>query len=305
MTIATSPGYLRYPLPTIYLADAHSNYQSNSANEPPIMSIPFFLWPSMSVGDGTLPTQLSGVEMSSNALQQRVDTSASVRLLTYSTPSGQYELVCSPMESNEASVPNEQLNNSTREMGSGETNSDGQAEVRGNQIFPIGDPGYWKLPFLQGWLIGQSQASQHAMHSQVGGPNGGFPSYSVVRNPSVVVPPVIPTNVGNTRVHGRSGSRHQSSHTITTVPTAGSGDATVFNSIRPQHRSSQPFVSQIQSEVATSLAETAAAELPCTVKLRIWSLDVQNPCSTLDTERCRLTIPHAVLCRYITLFASF
>ncbi|KAL8486742.1 hypothetical protein ACS0TY_023439 [Phlomoides rotata] len=301
MSIATSPGYLRYPPPTIYLADAHSNYQSNSVNELPIMSIPFYSWPSISVGDGTLPTQLSDVDMSSNALQQRVDTSASVRLLTYSTPSGQYELVLSPMQSNEAAVPDEQLNNSTREMGNavsrqatGGMNTDGQAEVRNNQFFPLGDPA-WKLPFLQGWLIGQSQASQHALHSQIGGPNGGLPSYNVVRNPSEVVPPVIPTNAGNTRVHGRTGSRHQSSHTIT-LPTTGSGDAAVFNSIRPQHRSSQPFMSQVQSEVATSLAETSAAELPCTVKLRIWSLDVHNPCAILDTERCRLIIPHAVLC---------
>lgn len=256
MTIATSPGYLRYPPPTIYIADAHSNYQSNSANELPIMSIPFLLWPSMNVGDGTLPTQLSDVDMNPVALQQRADNSASVRLLTYSTPSGQYELVMSPMESNEAPVPTDGMN------------TDRQAEVRSNQLFPLGDPGYWKLPFLQGWLIGQSQASQHPMQPQIGGPNGGFSSYNMVRNPSGAIPP---------------------------VPT---------NSIRPQQRSSQPFMSQVQTEVATSLAETAAAELPCTVKLRIWSLDVQNPCAPLDTERCRLIIPHAVLCRYITLFTS-
>ncbi|KAI7989681.1 Alanine--tRNA ligase [Camellia lanceoleosa] len=45
-----------------------------------------------------------------------------------------------------------------------------------------------------------------------------------------------------------------------------------------------------------SLAATAAAELPYTVKLRIWAHDIKSPCDPLDGERCRLTIPHAVLC---------
>ncbi|KAI8031591.1 hypothetical protein LOK49_LG01G00798 [Camellia lanceoleosa] len=54
----------------------------------------------------------------------------------------------------------------------------------------------------------------------------------------------------------------------------------------------------IQSALAASLAATAAAELPCTVKLRIWAHDIKSPCDPLDGERCRLTIPHAVLCRW-------
>ncbi|KAI8005353.1 Protein MOR1 [Camellia lanceoleosa] len=33
------------------------------------------------------------------------------------------------------------------------------------------------------------------------------------------------------------------------------------------------------------------------VKLRIWAHDIKSPCDPLDGERCRLTIPHAVLCR--------
>ncbi|KAA8550685.1 hypothetical protein F0562_002369 [Nyssa sinensis] len=40
----------------------------------------------------------------------------------------------------------------------------------------------------------------------------------------------------------------------------------------------------------------AAAELPCTVKLRIWTHDIKNPCSSLNAGSCRLSIPHAVLC---------
>ncbi|KAL4558615.1 hypothetical protein LXL04_036816 [Taraxacum kok-saghyz] len=55
-----------------------------------------------------------------------------------------------------------------------------------------------------------------------------------------------------------------------------------------------PMIGRIQSELSASL--TATAELPCTVKLRIWSHDSNNPCGSLKAERCRLIIPHAVLC---------
>ncbi|XP_047948635.1 uncharacterized protein LOC125194452 [Salvia hispanica] len=300
MTPATSRGYLHYPPPTIYLADAHSNYRSNSGSDVPVMSVPFLIWPSVSIGDGT--SQQSDVDMSSNASQQRVDSSASVRLLTYSTPSGQYELVLSPIESSSATAQDEWLNNSsTRETGNAGSehamdamDTDMPAEARNNQFFQFGDTTNWELPFLQGWLIGQSQAGQRAVHSQNGGSNEGLPSHSI-GDLSTVVPPVIPNTAGNLRVPGRSGSRHHSSRTHA-IPTARSGDAAAFNNSRPEQSNSQPFMNQIQSEVATSLAAAAAAELPCTVKLRIWSHNVKYPCAPLDSDRCRLTIPHAVLC---------
>lgn len=49
---------------------------------------------------------------------------------------------------------------------------------------------------------------------------------------------------------------------------------------------------------AAMAAAAAAAELPCTVKLRIWSYDIKRPSAILDPDTCRLVIPHAVLCRY-------
>ncbi|WJX78214.1 hypothetical protein P8452_61460 [Trifolium repens] len=58
----------------------------------------------------------------------------------------------------------------------------------------------------------------------------------------------------------------------------------------------QTIMNRIQSELATSVAAAAAAVLPCTVKLRVWSHDIKNPCAPLNAERCRLTIPHDVLC---------
>lgn len=293
MTLATSPGYLQYPPPTIYLADAHSAFQSNTGNELPIMSIPFVLWPSISRGDVNSLSVESNVEFFSGATQQRVDSSASVRLLTYSTPSGQYELVLSPIQSpvreepqNDTVVTRETDNSISQPM-----ETDLPAEDGSNQNFPFSDPAYWDLPFIHGWLIGQSQ---RAMHSQNVGP-------TEIGSATSMLPPVFP-NVGNSRASGRSGSRHRSSRSRTRPATV-SSDSNAVNSIPTEQGISQPFTSQVQSEVANSLAAAAAAELPCTVKLRVWSHDVKNPCAPLDTQRCRLTIPHAVLCRYIMLLS--
>lgn len=52
-------------------------------------------------------------------------------------------------------------------------------------------------------------------------------------------------------------------------------------------------------EIPTHLLAVGAAELPCTVKLRIWQHNVKEPCAQLEQDKCRLTISHAVLCRYL------
>lgn len=44
MTLATSPGYLHYPPPTVYLADAHSGNHSKLANELHLVSLQSTLW---------------------------------------------------------------------------------------------------------------------------------------------------------------------------------------------------------------------------------------------------------------------
>ncbi|KAL2506493.1 Transducin family protein/WD-40 repeat family protein [Abeliophyllum distichum] len=303
MMLATSPGYLRYPPPTIYLADAHGAHRSNSGNELPIMSIPFLIWPPIGQVDARLPSQHTGAVMSSGVPQQRADSSSSVRLLTYSTPSGQYELVLSPIESSSSPLrEGSQSNSLTTETENAVSqpvvdamDTDVHPDERDNQLFPFGNPAYWELPFLHGWLIGQSQAGQRSMHSRNGGATDGISSYSEIGSQSSMAPPVIANSVGSSRVGGRSGSHHRSSRSRT-IPASGSGDGAAFNSVPQEQSNSQPFMSQVQSEVATSLAAPAAAELPCTVKLRIWSHDMENPCAPLDTERCRLTIPHAVLC---------
>ncbi|GJM99762.1 hypothetical protein PR202_ga16892 [Eleusine coracana subsp. coracana] len=60
----------------------------------------------------------------------------------------------------------------------------------------------------------------------------------------------------------------------------------------------------IGSEVPTSLFDSSGAELPCTVKLKIWRHDIKYPYATLHPVACCLTISHAVLCRFGTVVAS-
>ncbi|XP_068326594.1 uncharacterized protein [Pyrus communis] len=303
MTLATSPGYLRYPPPTVYLADGQSSDRSSLADGLPLMSLPFLIWPSFARDNGRISMQRSDTDIGSSSVQQRVDPSASVRLLTYSTPSGQYELLLSPIEPSSSSPALEETETNTflsemeTEVSQPAMDSlealEVQPEGRSNHIFPFGDSTYWELPFLQGWLIGQTQASQRNMRL-VGDATQDNPSARGEMNPAITSS-VIPTSVSQSRLTGRSSSRHRTSRTHM-VSTIGSNDGAGFNSFAHAESEPQPVASRIQSELANSLAAAAAAELPCTVKLRIWPHDLKNPCSPLDAERCRLTIPHAVLC---------
>lgn len=305
MTLATSPGYLRYPPPTVYLADAHSSDRSSLADELPLMSLPFFIWPSFARDDGRISLQHTDGVAAPIIAQQRVDHSSSVRLLTYSTPSGQYELLLSPMERGSSSpIPEETGTNSfPREMENSVPQpamdamdtTEVQPEERNNQFFTFSDPSYWELPFLQGWLIGQSQAGQRTIRPLNGSGHENPSSFCETEVPAPMVSSVMPTSISQARVTRRSSSRHRSSRSRTiTAP----GEGAFFH-VGQDDSGLQPVVSRIQSELATSLAAAAAAELPCTVKLRIWPHDIKDPCTSLDPEQCRLTIPHAVLCRYI------
>lgn len=303
MTLATSPGYLRYPPPTVYLADVHSSDRSSLADELPLMSLPFFIWPSFARDDGRISLQHTDGVPGSSIAQQRVDHSTSVRLLTYSTPSGQYELLLSPMEPSSSPMPEEPVTNSLTEMENSVPQppmdsmdtTEVQPEERSNQFFPFGDSSYWELPFLQGWLVGQSQAGQRAIRPVNGSGHENPSSFGETETPSLMASSVMPTSISQSRVTGRSSSRHRSSRSRAAT---GSGEGAFVN-IGQDESGLQPVVSRIQTELATSLAAAATAELPCTVKLRIWPHDIKDPCASLDAARCRLTIPHAVLCRYI------
>ncbi|XP_058094921.1 uncharacterized protein LOC131240614 isoform X2 [Magnolia sinica] len=175
-----------------------------------------------------------------------------------------------------------------------------------HQFFPSADPACWELPFLQGWLMGQTHAGLHPVPALNDTPqenssairgNGSETSASgLLASRSSEAPlasSAMAASVSQCRGTGRSGSRHRSRSRL--VP-AGSGEGATFVGIANDDIDPQSGVGRLESELATSLAAAAAAELPCTVKLRIWPHNIQDPCAPLDAEKCRLTVPHAVLC---------
>ncbi|XP_026447477.1 uncharacterized protein LOC113348003 [Papaver somniferum] len=173
-----------------------------------------------------------------------------------------------------------------------------------HQFFPFGDSRFWELPFLQGWLMGQSQAGLHPMLSLNGAlheNSAGFPrsiaSYNLAPNLATRnVDPSVLTDVNHPRIGGRS-SLHNRSLGSRAGALSGSGEGAPFINIRSNEIGPQPAVARTETALATSLAAAvAAAELPCTVKLKIWAHDIKDPCAVLDAGKCRLIIPHVVLC---------
>lgn len=184
------------------------------------------------------------------------------------------------------------------------------------QVFPFGNPGCWELPFLQGWLMGQSHAGlnqvppindasqENSFGIRGNGSDVSASDFLVSRNAEgQLASRAVATSFSQPRATTRSGSRHRSRSRL--MVQAGSGEGTTI-AIANDESDPQPGARRIESELATSLAAAAAAELPCTVKLRIWPHNIQDPCALLDADKCCLTVPHAVLCRWnILFFLSF
>ncbi|KAG6664594.1 uncharacterized protein LOC122300616 isoform X4 [Carya illinoinensis] len=252
---------------------------ATSPDELPLMSLPFLMWPSFARDDGRTSLQPTHGD------------------------AGQYELLLSPIDPHSSSPVPEDMGNDfiTSEMGNTIYQSavdtmetmEVHPEERNTRFFPFGDPTYWELPFLQGWLIGQSQAAQRSMNSVNGSAHENSSAFNEMEN--LAASSVVPTVVGQYRATGRSSSRQRSSRFRMRSRTV-SGDGAAFNHVSRDEGDPRVAVSRIQSELATSLAAAAAGELPCSVKLRLWAHDIKDPCAVLDAEKCRLTIPHAVLC---------
>ncbi|KAG2721914.1 hypothetical protein I3760_02G104200 [Carya illinoinensis] len=252
---------------------------ATSPDELPLMSLPFLMWPSFARDDGRTSLQPTHGD------------------------AGQYELLLSPIDPHSSSPVPEDMGNDfiTSEMGNTIYQSavdtmetmEVHPEERNTRFFPFGDPTYWELPFLQGWLIGQSQAAQRSMNSVNGSAHENSSAFNEMEN--LAASSVVPTVVSQYRATGRSSSRQRSSRFRMRSRTV-SGDGAAFNHVSRDEGDPRVAVSRIQSELATSLAAAAAGELPCTVKLRLWAHDIKDPCAVLDAEKCRLTIPHAVLC---------
>lgn len=173
-----------------------------------------------------------------------------------------------------------------------------------HQFVPPRDSSGWELPFLQGWLMGQSQVGVPSIPPHNGGSHDSLPqqissstmpsNLSTTNVEVAMSPSELPSGISIT-ADLQSGLQNQFSQSR--LPVSDSGNLAPSINAPSDGSDSQTIISRIQSELATSLAAAAAAELPCTVKLKLWSYDIKNP--RVPLQRCRLTIPHVVLCRYL------
>ncbi|XVF72118.1 hypothetical protein PTKIN_Ptkin12aG0095100 [Pterospermum kingtungense] len=182
-------------------------------------------------------------------------------------------------ESREADSNIDPYSSAPRGVARHASNQPGAREVgQLQQFLPFGAIS-WELPFLQGWLMGQ-QAVIRSMHSHGGIGHENLAQYmgsSSTLQPSIGhtdtaasplgVPNSTATNLSG--VSGRSGLQN-ASRSHFSVPEYG-----------------EDYVPNNYVHDGT---------VPCTVKLRVWSHDIKNPCALLNADKCRLTIPNAVLC---------
>ncbi|XP_050388244.1 uncharacterized protein LOC126805512 isoform X2 [Argentina anserina] len=264
MTPATSSGYSQYPSPAVFMANVHSNEHLSLAAELPHMSLPF-VFVSQSVDDprielrGDVHVGSSNVQVTSTLRQFESDVNATE----------QRNSTVSPMESF-PSVPSfSHLNDA---METNEMHAVGQSQPE-NSISV--DAAIDRLP--ENISIAEPRQLRYIFH---------------YRDPAFWELPFLQAMQGSTSLSGVS--RGAGLHFRFSVPE--SGDSAAIVSALHNGNEVHPIISRIHSEVTTSLAATAAAELPCTVKLSVWLHDIKSPSAPLTDERCRLTIPHAVLC---------
>lgn len=273
LTRATSTGYSNYPS-ALFFANVNSRgYQHLESN----MSSPCLIWPAFLRDDGSLYIPRNDLASGSTNAQQSSSTDAENQQSDhFVTPMD----VCpvEPSVSNDVQMPS--TSNSVpfpaiaRPSGSAvqrmPVNSfttsglDVQMFLRnsegGNHHHDLfSDSRSWELPFLHGWLMAQSQTGSSS----------------------------IPNSTGSTRGSNRQYASRP--HALTSVPGVGSPQ------LGPQIDEAEAHVASlgVGSELTTSLFSAGAAELPCTVRLKVWRHDINDP---LKLGACCLTISHAVLC---------
>ncbi|KAJ9182363.1 hypothetical protein P3X46_006366 [Hevea brasiliensis] len=263
--------YLHYPPPAVYLADAHHGGCLCLGDELPLLSLPALIWPSFARDVVSIPQQQTDGGVSSSHVQRRLDPSTSVQLSPIE-PNGSSPM---PEETRTDSFMGDMDNEAPQfAMDNAET-AEVQTVERNDSIPPFGDQLCWEVPFLHGWLVGQSQMGCYAMGSLSGVAHENLRAFGETENYSSS--PVIPISIGLSRGNERF-------------------NLIAFDSVGRNENVALPVASRIQSELATFLAAAAASELPCTVKLRIWPYDAKDPFAPLDAQLCCLTIPHAALC---------
>uniref|UniRef100_A0A0D3F3U5 Uncharacterized protein n=1 Tax=Oryza barthii TaxID=65489 RepID=A0A0D3F3U5_9ORYZ len=326
LTLATSSGYSNYPS-AVFFANINSrNCPHHEANS----SSPCLLWPAYLRDDGSLCLIRNDLVSSSTNVHQRPSSLAQNPLLASDVENQQPDQLVTPMDvcPGEPSTSHASASGlsgvemqidrgqpSSRLLGSSSTSNHESSTARDDVQMPslsnsvpipatsqpsehdgrhgmpmnsfttssgldvhmilrnseggnhhhdlFSDSRSWELPFLQGWFMAQNHT-------------GASPS--------------IPIDVGSSR----GSNRHHASrrHVVGSLRGVGS------SLLGPQIDEAEVHAASlgVGSELTTSLLAAGAAELPCTVKLRIWRHDIKDPCVTLEPEACRLTISHAVLC---------
>ncbi|KAF8111594.1 hypothetical protein N665_0074s0120 [Sinapis alba] len=323
MTRATSPGYLRYPPPAIFFTNTQSGRRTSTAAELPLVPLPYLVLPSYSADDpriqhssGTTGTRNAQSRLQSNQSSSRTmsppilplsmsgDVAGSIHVpenSASSTFAAQAGARTSTTAVDAMDVDEAQPIGRNRIPSQVLSQSDSPEFGQLQQLVHLRDRVSWELPFLQGWLMAQSQAganpgvlstgsNSHASSTPHTGSSA--PHSSTASLEAAVASLEIPGGVNLYGVSARGDSRD---HRVSQSRFAGSGLAEGISSRNTQHQGTdaQPVVNRIPSELASSIA---AAELPCTVKLRVWSHDIKDPCAILKSDKCRLTIHHAVLC---------
>ncbi|EFH41654.1 transducin family protein [Arabidopsis lyrata subsp. lyrata] len=276
MSRATSMGYLRYPPPAILFTSTESNRTSLAAeNENRTSSLPF-------------PLATSSGPFVSNSVPGNSPSNILFTRAGDRTPAVDGMNVDEAQPVGRNGIPSQVS-----------TRSDFPELGQIRQLYHFRDRVSWELPFLQGWLMAQGHGVSNPVVPPTGSSNHGIAAPSSTASLEAAVALLeIPSGVNLHAVSGRGRAQEQTSQ----PQFSGSGLPEGVSSHNTQHGSdAQPVVNRVQSELATSIAASAAAaaasaELPCTVKLRVWSHDIKDPYAQLKSDRCLFTIPHAVLC---------
>nr|GEW38311.1 hypothetical protein [Tanacetum cinerariifolium] len=278
MAPATSLGYLHYPPPAVYMGNMHRVDRLSLAAELPLMPLPLFPSPSMTITDSRQQLQDGGTSF--EPFVQHVFRVNATEHYEQLMPSSM------PISNTHNTVNDSFANpNSVSDM-----DISGAEDVHGTRLNQLGqdplrDRIRWELPFMQGWLMGHRAGTPSSL------PLRGSPHRYLVSNERPGLTSLAPEPANSNREYPQVSL--DMPYNMNRVEFCSHNGSTN----EPNNRVDPiPMITQIQSQISATLTATAAAELPCTVKLRIWSHDQKNPCALLKVDRCRLTIPHAVLC---------
>ncbi|XP_051127767.1 uncharacterized protein LOC127249141 isoform X3 [Andrographis paniculata] len=288
---ATLPGFSRYPPPTLHFSDENSAYRSNSYNGSPIMSLPFLVWPSITRSDASSVSERVDPSTSSSVSAQIGESSASRRLLTYTTPPGEFELRLSSFQSPGREEP--QMNTSTSEMGNDasqpvaepmEIETEGQTmPVTSSAPSPFeyvessGDARRYRSPYRSSHRSSESPQSN----------TGASPSPSPPQQGNS--PPLLNAPQSAAAATSQVGSPDSHRSSIEPQPN-------IRASPSPPQRGNLPPLLNAPQSAAAATSQVGSPDFPDTTVLKIWNYEIESPFTLLGPWSCRLKIPHAVLC---------